>query len=515
MAADVVIAGGGPTGLMLAGEFRLGGADPVVLERLPEISEIPKGNGLVGHIVPTLDYRGLLETFSAGATFAGPVPRFSFGSLPLDLSRLGASPLHILAIPQRRLERLLDERLGELGGSIRRGHELIALSQDGDGVTLDVRGPDGDYQLRTRYLVGCDGAHSLVRKQAGIDFPGVTSAELARIGRVILPAAMIVPGTGELEVPGAGRLKPMGVVRTPRGAYSFAPLAMLDSAAPPGAYIVHTREDDPAADLDAAMTLDELRASVRRVLGADLPMSKPQWLTRTTGNSRQADRYLAGQVLLAGDAAHVFGIGGSLNVGLLDVVNLGWKLAAQLHGWAPPGLLNSYHTERHLAGHRALLQTRAQKALSASGEGAEALRELFGEFLDYPGPLRHVAEMVQGSDIRYEMGPGGAAPHPLLGRFAPDLPVETGDGKTRVAELMRTGRGVLLDLTEDSAVAEAASDWCGRLDVIAARSLTQPAPAGALLIRPDGYVAWAARPDAPDRTDGLPAALRSWFGRPS
>ena len=193
--------------------------------------------------------------------------------------------------------------------------------------------------------MGCDGAHSLVRKQAGIGFPGVTSSEISRIGRVLLPTVVIAPGGGEAEVPGVGRVRLMGTVQTPRGAYSFAPLASLDKNARPGMFIFFTREEDSSApaDPDGSMTLDELRASARRVLGADLPMTDPQWLTRTVGNSRQADRYRAGPVLLAGDAAHIFGAGGSLNVGLLDAVNLGWKLAAQVRGWAPASLLDSYH----------------------------------------------------------------------------------------------------------------------------------------------------------------------------
>src|SRR5580700_1717028 len=206
--ADVVIAGGGPTALMLACELRLGGVDPVVLERLPEISQIPKGNGLIGQIVPTLDYRGLTDRLRAEATFTGPVPQFPFGSVPLDLSRLSPSPLHIMAIPQRRLEQVLDDWLRELGGCVRRGHEMLALylPEDGSPVTVDVRGPDGDYQLQTRYVVGCDGAHSLVRKQAGIGFPGVTSTDISRIGRVFLPTVKIAPGGDAAEVPGVGRV---------------------------------------------------------------------------------------------------------------------------------------------------------------------------------------------------------------------------------------------------------------------------------------------------------------------
>jgi len=537
--ADVVIVGGGPTGLMLAAELRLGGADPVVLERLPEISQIPKGNGLIGQIVPTLDYRGLTDRLRAEATFTGPVPQFPFGSVPLDFSRLSPRPLHIMAIPQRRLEQVLDDWLRELGGGVRRGHEVLALSppEDGSPVTVDVRGPDGDYQLRTRHVVGCDGAHSLVRKKAGIGFPGVTSSETSRIGRVFLPTVKTAPGGETAEVPGAGRVRLTLTTQTPRGAYSLAPLTSLDKTARPGMFIVYTREDDPSwapADPKAPMTLDELRESVRRVLGTDLPMSDPQWLTRTVGNSRQAERYRAGPVLLAGDAAHIFGAGGSLNVGLLDAINLGWKLAAQVGGWAPDGLLDSYHAERHLAGQRAVLQTRAQKALSASGEYAEALRDLFGELMQLPEAVRHVGSIMEGSDVRYEMPAGRGRPHQLAGRFAPDLRLD--GGATRVAELVRPARGVLLDLTGSGPIADffvpggggaisgvlmpndalsrAVSPWRDRVTVVAGRPVSEPPPAAAMLIRPDGYVAWAAGPDTGDLADGLPEALRTWFGAP-
>jgi 2-polyprenyl-6-methoxyphenol hydroxylase-like FAD-dependent oxidoreductase len=540
--ADVVIVGGGPAGLMLAAELRLGGADPVVLERLPEISQIPKGNGLVGQIVPTLDYRGLSERLRAETTFAGAVPQFPFGPLRLDFSRLGpgAGPLHILAIPQRRLEEVLGDWLRELGGSVRRGHEVLGLSLPGDGsvvgasagsaVTVEARGPDGDYRLRTRYVVGCDGAHSLVRKQAGIGFPGVTSSETSRIGRVLLPTVRLVPGGGEAEVPGVGRVRLMMTTQTAGGAYSLAPLTALDKNARPGMFIVYTREDDSPGERDAPMTLGELRESVRRVLGADLPMSDPQLLTRIVGNSRQAERYREGPVLLAGDAAHVFGAGGSLNTGLLDAINLGWKLAAQVAGWAPDGLLDSYHAERHLAGQRALLQSRAQKALSARGEYAEALRDLFGELMQQPEALRHVGSIMEGSDVRYPVPAGLAGPagparqHPLAGRLAPDLHLVLPDaGPTRVAELVRSARGVLLDLTNDGTgsgapadgpLARAAEPWQTRMNVVAGRPVAEPAPAAVMLIRPDGYVAWAAGPDRKDLTAGLPEALRTWFGTP-
>jgi 2-polyprenyl-6-methoxyphenol hydroxylase-like FAD-dependent oxidoreductase len=518
--ADAVIVGGGPTGLMLAIELCLAGVTPIVLERLTEISEIPKGNGLIGHIVPVLDYRGLLEPLRAGSTYTGPVPSFFFGPLTLRFSRLSSSPLQVLALPQRQVERKLAERLEQAGGAVRRGHELVSLAQQDDAVPLEVDGPDGRYELRARYVVGCDGAHSVVRKQAGIGFPGVTSTNISRIGRVTVPADMIAPGTNEIDVPGIGRLKNMQPVRTPRGSYTVGPLRAVDASAAPDVYIISTQEEDPDADLTAPVTLDELRTSFARVLGADLPMSDPQWLTKLIGNSRQAERYRDGRVLLAGDAAHVFGIGGSLSAGMLDAVNLGWKLAAQVRGTAPAGLLDSYHAERHAAGRRLLLQSRAQRALYADDEYAKALRELVGEFLQFAEPQRHLGEMVAGSDVRYEMaghgqaGPAGQPPpHALTGWLAPDLKLETADGPATVAGLMRAARAVLLDFTpEDSGATAAAAGTA--VPVMKARVRGGAPPADAMLIRPDGWVAWASGPHAADPAAGLAEALATWCERP-
>jgi hypothetical protein len=353
----------------------------------------------------------------------------------------------------------------------------------------------------------------------------VTSTEISRIGRVLLPPELINPVTRAVELPGFGTLPPMQHVRTATGSCTVGPLASLDTSAPPGAYIVSTREEDPqpastatparaedAGDADGAagaapMTLGELRASVRRVLGTDLPMSDPLWLSRVVGNSRQADRYQQGRVLLAGDAAHIFGLGGSLNAGLMDAMNLGWKLAAELSGRAPASLLGTYHAERHAAGRRLLMHSRTQRALLAGGEAGEALRELAGELVAYPDVVRHLGELIEGSDLRYDL-PGGPA-HPLAGRFAPDLPLITGGTSTSVAQLLRTARPVLLDFTPDGQVAAAAAD---RVPALTARPAGGTAPADALLIRPDGYVAWASGPAAADPAAGLDTAISTWFG---
>jgi 2-polyprenyl-6-methoxyphenol hydroxylase-like FAD-dependent oxidoreductase len=521
----VAIIGAGPVGLMLAAELCLGGVTPVVCDRLAEPSSLPKGNGLFGQIVSVLDYRGLLQEFRSESTYCGPLPGFGFGPLQLDFGGLDRSPLHGLAIPQRRIEQLLAARLTKLGGSVRRGLELTGLTPHDDHVALELRDAGGgSRELQASYVVGCDGARSAVRKLAAIGFPGVTSDEVSRIGRVRLPATMIVAGTGEVDVPGAGRLQPMHHVKTAAGSYSIAPLSSLDKHAERGIYIVATMEPGRVADPDAAMTLAELQTSLNRVLGAELPLTDPQWLTRTVGNSRVADRFRAGRVLLAGDAAHLFGLGGSLNVGLLDAINLGWKLAAQLRGDAPEGLLDTYHAERHGAAQRALVHTRAQRALGRDDELSVAVRDVLGEVLRQPDAARRVGEMIEGSDVRYLMARGDAGSdvryvmagsdagsHPLLGRLMPDVGLALDSGPTRVAELMRPARPVLLDFTQDHRAATVAKAWTKPVTVLNAKPLDPPPPADALLIRPDGYVAWAAVP-GDDPEPGLREALSAWCG---
>jgi 2-polyprenyl-6-methoxyphenol hydroxylase-like FAD-dependent oxidoreductase len=485
--SDAVIVGAGPTGLMLACELHLAGVRPIVLERLAEPTGLSKALALVGRSVDTLDYRGLLGRFQARAAVAVPNAAH-FALIPLDLQKVGNLGLRGVFIQQAATEEVLNEYARELGVEIRRGHELTALHQDAEGVNVQVNGPHGHSQLRARYVVGCDGGASAVRKQAGIDFPGIPPTFLLRLGDVTLEADVTPSDLPDVRVP----LIPLGS----------------------GFYRVITSEPYPAGlDRDAPMTLDELRASIRRVNGRDLPITGTRWMSRFTDASRQAAHYRAGHVLLAGDAAHIHlpAGGPGLNTGLQDAVNLGWKLAAEVQGWAPPGLLDTYHTERHAEGERVLMHTRAQGALMGPGADGRvaALREVLGQLLQYEQPLRHLLNLMYALDTRYDTRT--ADPHPLAGRWAPDLALTTPAGASSIAELLHPARGVLLDLTEGGTFAGTGHGWKDRVDIVTAHAAAPPA--AALLIRPDGYVAWAAAPDTPGN-DGLRQALTTWFGTP-
>lgn len=441
MDADVIIVGAGPAGLMLAGELCLAGVRPLVLERQPELRDIPKAGGLGGQILQLLRYRGLLERFTAASSDPSPAPRFPFGGVHLDFTHLADPPMQAMGLPQPRLERLLDERAGELGAEIRRGHEVVGVSQDGATVTAEVRGPDGPYRVTARYLVGCDGPRSRVRDMAGIPFPGTTYPEVNRFAQVTVPDSVTLLDNGDLDVPGLGTI-PFGFTRTDRGVFAFG-------SPTPEVLLLNTIEDEATDyDDDAPMTLTELQDSILRVLGADLPLGEPLRLSRFTFQARQAERYRDGRILLAGDAAHLFpATGVGLNAGLLDSVNLAWKLAAAIHGWAPAGLLDTYHDERHFAGARTLLHTQAQVALRRGHDpAAEALREVFLELLVDEQPLRRMGALLAGTDIRYPMP--GSNQHALTGTFAPDLTLHTDQGTTSVAELMHTARPILLDLAD-------------------------------------------------------------------
>jgi len=520
MDADVIIVGGGPTGLMLAGELRLAGARPLVLERRTEPGQVPRANGLGGQILQLLRYRGLLERFEAAG--GGPVrsgDRFPFGGVHLDLAGLADPPLQALRLPQPQLERVLAERARELGAEIRAGHEVVGVSQDAAAVTAEVHGPDGSYPLTARYLAGCDGARSRVRELAGISFPGATYPEVNRLGQVAIGRGVTKLGNGDLGVPGLGTVR-AGFTTTDRGVFAVGSVST-------GELLIQTTELQAAeVDDDAPMTLAELDGSIRRVLGAALPLGEPSRLSRYQFQARQARRYREGRILLAGDAAHLLpATGAALNLGLLDAVNLAWKLAADVRGWGPPDLLDSYHQERHLAGTRALLQTQAQVALRRGHDpAADALRAVFTELLADEQPQRRLAAMIAGTDVRYPApGPGD---HPLVGTFAPDLAMPGqpgGPAATSVAELMRPAQPVLLMLADRPGLREMASHWQDRVDIHPAAGPTEAERvtqadrlADALLIRPDARVAWAAAVGEPGETAGpaLGSALARWFGAP-
>jgi 2-polyprenyl-6-methoxyphenol hydroxylase-like FAD-dependent oxidoreductase len=514
MTTDVVIVGGGPNGLLMACELALAGVRAAVLERLPERATAPKANGLVGRVVQALDYRGLYQRFSGSSGPPVPAPGFQFGALPLDLSAVDGNALYTLPIPQRRMEELLEERARELGAQIRRGHELVTLHQDADLVTAGVRGPEGRYELTAQFLVGADGGHSIVRKRCGIGFPGITDRGfVSRSGQVTIHPPVAMPGTGELHVPGAGRFRPATFTRTENGLFAYGMFQ-------PGLYrvAVHEWASSPLED-SISMPLEELRAAVRRVIGGDVPMSEPadgtpSALRRSTGaNSRQAERYRHGRVFLAGDAAHVHsGVGGpGLNLGLQDVFNLGWKLAATVNCWAPPGLLGTYQDERHPVGERVIMHTRAQTALLSPGANITALRELFTELLSEQSTLRHITNLMAGSDVRY--GTPSVPAHAMAGKWMPDITLRTAKGPTRIAELLRAARPILLTLADRTGLAGAAEPWSDRVDVITAT--TPEPPAEAVLIRPDGYVAWSAGTGTSAPADGLREALQTWFGSPA
>ncbi|MFI6345123.1 FAD-dependent monooxygenase [Streptomyces sp. NPDC050560] len=482
---DAVIAGAGPNGLMLACELALAGRHPLVLERRAEPTDEQRANGLVGQVVRMLDRRGLYERLAGPGKAPEPAPRFVFGAFPFELGDLPGHPLHTLLAPQREIERMLRERAAELGVETRRDHEVTGLSQDGRGVRVEIR---GRAPVDAAYLVGADGGHSAVRRAAGIDFPGVTSDDsVSLFGHVSVPPEF-VGADGGLVVPGFGTVPPFQHLRTETGVVVWAPFPGGDPA------ITTVEWGQPP---EGEFSLEGLRESVRRIIGADVPLAAPTGrgphLRRRLfgGNTRVAARYREGRVLLLGDAAHVHSaIGGpGLNLGLQDAVNLGWKLAAALDGHAPRGLLDTYESERAPAARRVTMHTQAQSLLIRPGGEVTALRELFGELLDEPAVRGRVADLMSGAETAYDMGP---AKGPLVGRWAPDLP-----GLNR---LTRTARPLLLDPTGTLGT----GPWSTRVDTAHVPELDT-----ALLLRPDCYVAWQGT-----TRDGLDEALEAWFGTP-
>jgi 2-polyprenyl-6-methoxyphenol hydroxylase-like FAD-dependent oxidoreductase len=492
---DVLIAGAGPTGLMLACELRLAGVDVVVAERLPQPSGESRAGGIHSRTLEVLDQRGILDRFLAEGELQ-PVGHFS--GLYIEFDESESRHPYPLMILQSAVERLLEERAAELGVRVRRSSEVMGIRQDGSGVTVELGTAQATpATLRARYLVGCDGGRSTVRKLAGIGFPGTEATMTALIGDVELP------GLPEDYV---------WVRRTPVGDYSAI-------AFEPGWHRVITSEYDRVADRDEPVTLEQLRQSLIRVAGSDFGMRNPRWISRFNDAARQAAQYRKGRVLLAGDAAHIhFPAGGQgLNMGVQDAVNLGWKLGSVVRGRAPESLLDSYHAERHPVAERVLHNTRAQSALVRPGPQTDALRDVFGSLMVFDDVNRYLRHLLTALDLRYPVD----GDHPLVGRRVPDAGLKASDGTTRVYGLLHAARPVLLDLRGGGETASAAGGWADRVDLVEARSEDDhwhvpavgeiPAPA-ALLVRPDGHVAWAVTDRTAPGTSALRAALTTWFG---
>ncbi|NJQ01239.1 FAD-dependent monooxygenase [Streptomyces zingiberis] len=512
---DVVIAGAGPNGLMLACELALAGVRPVVLERLTGPRTDARANGLVGQVVRMLDRRGLHAPLSGTDAPPRPAPRYMFGAFPLDLTGLVEdNPVYLLPVPQARIEEVLTGRAAELGVDLRKGQEVTGLRQDADAVRVSLA---NGQTLTTRYLVGADGGHSLVRRITGIGFPGVSDDAFVFRTAHVSVAAEHLTADAELIVPGFGALPKRSYVRTERGTIVWSPL-------PGRPALLHVTDTCAPEDRAAPMTFTEFLAAAERVLGVPLPALPPEGdgphlLRRLVGvNTRLAERYRAGRVLLLGDAAHVHSAmgGPGLNLGLQDALNLGWKLAATVLGRAPVPLLDTYEAERRPVAERVMTSSLAQLALVRPGPEVTALRAVFGELLAAPGGTERIAHLVAGTTEG----------------FAPDLVIRTGTGTHRLAELTATGRPLLLDL--GGGFAEAAGPWRDRVDVVTGTVVTGTADgtdATGLLLRPDGHLAWTGSGVVPagaggggegsggDRrgghgADGLRTALTTWFGAP-
>ena len=483
---SVVIAGGGPTGLMLAGELALARIDVAIVERrVDQTVAGARAGGLHARTIEVLDQRGIADRFLTHAQ-AKVMQVAGFAMVPLDISDFPTRHNYGLALFQEGIERALAAWVEELKVPIYRGVEVQSFAQDDSGVGVELS--DGR-SLRAKYLVGCDGGRSRIRKQAGIEFPGWDAS-----------ISFLLAEANTTEEPA------WGARPNERGINAIAKLE--------DGKRMRTVLNEPEVRQGDEPTIDELRAALVAVYGTDFGVHNVTYLSRFSDAARQAASYRDRRVLLAGDAAHVHGpMGGQgLNLGVQDAVNLGWKLAQVVNGTAPESLLDSYHAERHPIGARVIETTMAQTAVMRGDPRTKVLHKYLSELLEMEEPRKRFAGMMSGLDIHYDLGAG----HPLLGRRMPDLEVVTADGPRRVFQLLHEARPVLLDLGERGALDIA--PWADRVKRVDARYagawelpvLGAVAAPTAVLIRPDGHVAWVG-----DGTDqGLRDALTKWVGAP-
>lgn len=489
----VVVAGGGPTGLMLAAELALADVDVVIVERRTSPDLVgSRAGGLHSRTIEILDQRGIAERFISQGQVAQVA---AFASTRLDISDFPTRHNYGLGLWQNDIERILAGWVGEQAVPIIRGRDVTGFAQDDTGVTIHLS--DGE-SLRAGYLVGCDGGRSLIRKAAGIDFPGwdpTTSSLIAEVEMV--------------EEPELGMHRnAFGVHSIGRAEYEIRDGEVVFADSGPIRVMVTEEHLGPATE----PTLRELSQALIAVYGTDFGVRRPTWISRFTDTTRQAAAYRDRRVLLAGDAAHVHPPDGGqgLQIGVQDAVNLGWKLAQVVNRTAPASLLDTYQAERHPVAARVLRNTMASVALRRADDRTTALRDVMSELLDLPEPRRRFAAMMSGLDIHYDLGPG----HPLLGRRMPDLDLETAEGPIRVFALLHEARPVLLDLGTPARID--IGPWADRVRLVHADyrgpwelpELGTVAAPSAVLIRPDGYVAWVGEGAEP----GLRDALVTWFG---
>ncbi|MFG2652921.1 FAD-dependent monooxygenase [Streptomyces sp. NPDC048436] len=479
--APVIVVGGGPTGLMLAGELRLGGAEVIVLDKLAEAVAESRGLGFTARATEVFDQRGLLDHFKAPEIS----PKGHFGGIPMDYATLPGAHFGVRNVEQTETEGVLARWAEGLGATVLRGREVTGVRQTDELVEVEVAGPGGAEVLRCSYLVGADGGRSTVRQAVGFDFPGQDATCEMFLADV----------TGvEIRPRFIGERVRDGMVMAARLGDGVDRVIVCERGTAPG-----ERMEPPS--------FDEVAGAWQRLTGEDISGGRARWISSFTDASRLVTEYRRGRVFLAGDAAHIHlpAGGQGLSVGVQDAMNLGWKLAAVVTGRGAAGLLDSYHRERHPVGERVLTNTRAQGLLYLSGSEVEPLRAVMEELLANDDVTRHLAGMVSGLDIRYDIGAGR---HPLLGRRMPPCDLLTGADATTTARLLRAGRGVLLQLADRADLLATAAPWADRVDVVTATCADERLTGtDAVLLRPDGHVAWAA-PDGGD----LAQALGTWFG---